>query len=660
MRRKIFNVRLNDSEKREKYFDKLINDIINNKCILMVGSGISQNSFGKNRKNLPNWYQFLDSFINWQYENNKYTKKDFFEIKKLLRDKSKFQIIAGDLIERTNKEEFKEFLEDTFSPKAIYPSYLHDLLCLFPFRAIITTNYDNLIEKAFYELNKRFPKIISYIDIKKGAEIPQNFFIAKIHGDINDPSTVVISQIDYMNLIHRNPNYIKFLKNIFQDFTILFTGYSFSDPDIQFIVNKLSFEDNYCYLITDIEEISQIECERYFKDRKIITLEFDNIDKSYNRLDEGFEQLLDLTLIKYKKLCSSILPLWNRNHFSVMVLYGKKDQHDGFFLQDYFYRKKKRIVNPNHKGFNFSNFLEDFSIIAPSVDFFVIYIGKAKVNKTKSNFLKAINMVEKFKKDFPYKIVIVATPDQKQIIGDKFPDYPTFFLKENFSDIDISPIFNYTSDLFSYKLKSTPSLYFKSTTCAYYQSKYDFWDKDSFNLYLKHKNKVEDYSELLRKGDYKNALSLIDNLLSLPEFHPVKNFFQEIIYDKIKCKFMQKEYKECLELFDLYKIDAINDDTFEIFKLKAISLSVLGLFEDSMKVADELENNCINLREIQKIIILKLNIFENTHKCLERVIFINKCLDDLPNELECIVFLNKALELCLGCTHYDEQLEKSK
>ncbi len=659
MRQKIFNIRFDKPEKNQKYFNNLLEDIINNKCILMIGSGISKKCFGKDRKNLPNWYQFLESFMNYQYKNKKYSLKEYTEIKNMLKDSNKFQIIAGDLIEKTDIREFREFLENIFSPKDIYPSYLHKLLCLFPFRAIITTNYDNLIEKSYYEIYKRFPKLISYMDIKQGAEISKNFFIAKIHGDIEDPSTIIISQIDYMNLIHNSPNYIEFLSKLFKEYTFLFTGYSFSDPDIQFIIDKLSFNGTYCYLISDNAEVTPIECKRYFKDKKIIVLGFDNTDKSYNQLDDGFDQLLDLVLIKEKKLCSTLYPLIDNRNFVILILYGKNDKEDGLFLHNYFYRNKKILVELDNNDFKYSKIFNSFNEIAPSIDFIVLYIGKAKLNNISSNFLKAIEVIEKLKKKFHYKIIIAATPYQKEIIGEKFPDYPTFFLKENFSDVDILPLFNYTLNLSSYKLTSFSIGSGKSTICAHYKSKFESWDKDSYDLFLKYKDKIKEYRDLLAKKDYTKALEIINELISLSEFKFEKIFLREIIYDKIRCIYKLKKYKECLELFELYKIDCVNDETFRIFNYKAYSLSILGLFEESMKIANNLEINCINLLELQENILLKLKIFENTHKCLERVEFINKCLDELPNELELKSVLKKFLEMCLSCKHYAEQLEKN-
>ncbi|MHA1420287.1 MAG: hypothetical protein ACTSPO_15335, partial [Candidatus Heimdallarchaeaceae archaeon] len=101
MRNQTLKVRLNDAERGQDCYKKLLEDIINKKCILVVGSGISKKSFGKNRKTLPNWYEFLDCFIDWEYKNAKYSKKDHSELKRLLKDSNKFPIIAGDLLERT-------------------------------------------------------------------------------------------------------------------------------------------------------------------------------------------------------------------------------------------------------------------------------------------------------------------------------------------------------------------------------------------------------------------------------------------------------------------------------------------------------------------------------------------------------------------------------
>ncbi len=660
MRVRSLKVRLNDVEKSQYYYKKLLEDIINKECILMVGSGISKKCFGKNRKTLPNWYEFLDCFIDWQYKNAKYSEKDYSELKSLLKDSSKFPIIAGDLLEKTSKHELKEFLENVFSPQDIHPSYLHKLISLIPLRAIITTNYDNLIEKAFYEINNRFPKILACDSISKESNVPEQFFVAKIHGDIEDPSTIVLSQIDYMNLLHQTPNYIDFLQKLFKNYTILFIGHSFSDPDIQFIVDKMSFEENYCFLVLDNQKITQIECERYYKDKKIIVLGYDNFDKSYRQLDEGFEEICKFLALKDYNLFPKISTTLYEKRFSIMVVFGKIDREDGLFIKNYFYRNKAFIVRAGYDDFKYSTILNRFDEIASDIDFVLIYIGKSKLSNKNSNFSRAIELVKQNKSRYRYRILVAATPHQNEKIGEVFPDYYTLYIKDNFSDIDISPIFEYISNLAFYSSNSSSYIVDKCVECPYYRCRYDSIDSFSKTLYSEYSEQIEEYKHHIAEEKFGNAIEIIDKLLLHPESKFEKEFFQEIIYKKIECLFEQKLYRECLNVFDQYSIHQINDVTFDILEYKVLCHCYLGNYEIALKITNKLLEDCRNISELHKMIFLKLKILETAKRCLEHVSLIEKYMADLPEEFGINSQLEKRMNNCFDCEHYSKQLKNTK
>jgi len=660
MRNQTLKVRLNDAERGQDCYKKLLEDIINKKCILVVGSGISKKSFGKNRKTLPNWYEFLDCFIDWEYKNAKYSKKDHSELKRLLKDSNKFPIIAGDLLERTSKNELKEFLEDVFSPQDIHPSYLHKLISLIPFRAIITTNYDNLIEKAYYEINNRFPKILASDNINIDSNVPEQFFVAKIHGDIEDPSTIVLSQIDYMNLLHQSPNYLDFMQKLFKNYTILFIGYSFSDPDIRFIVDKLSFEENYCFLVLDNQNITQIECERYFKDKKIVVLGYDNFDKSYRRLDEGFKDICDFVVIKDYSLFQKISAAVYERHFSIMVLFGKVDKEDGFFIRDYFYRNKTFIVRAGNDDFKYSTIFERFNEIAPNIDFVLIYIGKSKLSNNNSNFYKAIKLVKQYKNRSNYRILVAATSHQNEKIEEMFSDHYTHYIKDNFSDIDISPIFQYASNLAFHSSNSSSFIIDKCVVCPYFSCKYDSMDIISKNLYSEYEEQIKEYTKYISEKKLENAIEIIDKLLSLSESKFERVFFRELIYEKIKCLFWQKLYIECLGVFEQYKIHQINNETFDILEYKVLCHSYLSNYEIALTIVNKLLEDCRDMFELQYMIFLKLKVLETAKKCLEHASLIKKYIADMPKEFNIISQLEKRLKKCFSCKHYSKQLEKTE
>lgn len=88
-----------------------------------------------------------------------------------------------------------------------------------PFRLIVTTNYDDLLERAFDENNMPFEKVVQQIgtfEDRKGLENrlakPKGTIIYKIHGSFKDES----NRLTKRRLILTEDDYIEFLAN-FED-----------------------------------------------------------------------------------------------------------------------------------------------------------------------------------------------------------------------------------------------------------------------------------------------------------------------------------------------------------------------------------------------------------------------------------------------------------
>jgi len=102
--------------------------------VLFIGSGLSNNA------NLPNWELLLDQLKQQLVDLNEeanifYNHLDPFQKAQFLYDKSgKIAII----------NEIKEIFD-----RSAQFSEIHKILVTLPIRTIITTNWDNLIEKYF-------------------------------------------------------------------------------------------------------------------------------------------------------------------------------------------------------------------------------------------------------------------------------------------------------------------------------------------------------------------------------------------------------------------------------------------------------------------------------------------------------------------------------
>lgn len=197
-----------------------------NKLVIFAGSGVSKNL------ELPDWNKMVINIIN-KINNDRF--KSFIP----LLDNNIMSAI--DVLEylKSEKKEVYDYINSNFKVKEEVNSNLHKLLLELSNNKIITTNYDNAFEKAAnYQIKISKPTSKYTVnEINKSEE----GFIFKIHGSYDEPDNCIIFKEDYETLysIEQNQAAPEKLKILFSDCTFLFIGFSFNDPEINLIFDKI-------------------------------------------------------------------------------------------------------------------------------------------------------------------------------------------------------------------------------------------------------------------------------------------------------------------------------------------------------------------------------------------------------------------------------------
>jgi hypothetical protein len=111
------------------------------------------------------------------------------------------------------------------------PGPAHGWLKRFPWKAIITTNYDDLIERAFEGAPRRLIKVISDDDLTCRRPV-DSVLLVKMHGDLAIRDSIVLTEEDYRCYEKRRPGVSIKVKQLLLEHPSLFIGFSLTDPNV--------------------------------------------------------------------------------------------------------------------------------------------------------------------------------------------------------------------------------------------------------------------------------------------------------------------------------------------------------------------------------------------------------------------------------------------
>lgn len=133
---------------------------------------------------------------------------------------------------RINKKIIEEFIEDTEITEN------HRILSRLPISTYWTTNYDSLVEDSIKQ-SLKVPDIKSkvtdfYHNIPKRDSI-----VYKMHGDAKEPKNAVLLKEDYESYHSTHEPFVSALKGDLITKTFLFIGFSFNDPNLDYILSRV-------------------------------------------------------------------------------------------------------------------------------------------------------------------------------------------------------------------------------------------------------------------------------------------------------------------------------------------------------------------------------------------------------------------------------------
>lgn len=244
---------------------------------------------------------------------SKYSKLPLYKdlmnkIKNNLNTKEKDYRILAEIFYNQYGENFYYQTLNEMIPSDCSPNEIHKAIVNLNLKNLITTNWDNLFEKAISETGKYYDIISNDEDIASSRGFSK---LIKMHGSL-EYNNIVFKDSDYLMYSENFPLIENYIKGIFSTDIVVIIGYSLSDENVKQIiswVNSKAVNIKPIYLLKIDSQFDYQEFD-FYKKRNVYMLYWSNdlssfitkikdevdIDKLTLRdINERFERLKQIT-----------------------------------------------------------------------------------------------------------------------------------------------------------------------------------------------------------------------------------------------------------------------------------------------------------------------------------------------------------------------------
>ncbi|NLH46170.1 MAG: hypothetical protein GX451_08615 [Acholeplasmataceae bacterium] len=161
---------------------------------------------------------------------------------------------------------------------SLTPTQSHRILARLPISTAWTTNYDQLLEHSFEDAGKIVDLKLTQENLaqtKPGRDV----VLYKMHGCVSQPQDAVVTKDDYEQYESKRRLFVESLKGDLISKTFLFLGYSFNDPNIDYILSRVrvligaNIRDHFCVMRIPerpIKMVGYAKAEFEYEQRKMI------------------------------------------------------------------------------------------------------------------------------------------------------------------------------------------------------------------------------------------------------------------------------------------------------------------------------------------------------------------------------------------------------
>ena len=186
----------------------------------------------------------------------------------------------------------------------------HKILARLPISTYWTTNYDTLIENALQQANK-VTDVKHQIKQLANTRPKRDVVVYKMHGDVHHPADAILTKEQYESYYKTHEHFITALSGDLISKTFLFIGFSFTDPNLDYILSRLNIQfgentrQHYCFIKKNTrktdeddelfkyglrKQILMIEDLKRYKIKTILVDEYEDITKILKEIERRYRK----------------------------------------------------------------------------------------------------------------------------------------------------------------------------------------------------------------------------------------------------------------------------------------------------------------------------------------------------------------------------------
>ena len=174
----------------------------------------------------------------------------------------------------SSREALISMIREAINDEKLSPSDSHKQLLALPWRDVYTTNYDTLLERSADFLKAQGKRCYHTITNSQDMGSGSSPLLVKLHGDISDPSSIIITEEDYRTYPVKHQAMISSIQNTIMRRTLVLVGFSGNDPNfiqwLGWVKDALNDNQRKVYLLS-LDSVSEAS-RKAFENKKVVVV----------------------------------------------------------------------------------------------------------------------------------------------------------------------------------------------------------------------------------------------------------------------------------------------------------------------------------------------------------------------------------------------------